>query len=171
MILLQTSDFTGFNYLNIGTNETVKLQAYIDRYEREYILKLLGVDLGVAFIDDLANVSQDARFTVIQDSFELQDSSGLMHISRGMVDFLCAAIAYHYVKDNQAKHSVSGVAAKLAEAGTVKSQENGYRFAEKRWNEALETAESIQWYCKIYDSATYPEYKGQEFEPKFSAFL
>jgi hypothetical protein len=171
MILLSTSDFTGYNYINTSTASLPKLQAYIDRYEKMYILQLLGVELGELFIADLSNASQDVRFVAIQDPFYEQTDAGHIYQSNGMIEFLCAAIAYHYIKDTQFSHTISGVGKKLLEAQKDQSGENAHRYGERRFNEELNTVDAIQWYCKTFDSATYPEYKGVEIKPIYSAIL
>lgn len=171
MILLETADFAGYNYINTTTATLVRLQAYIDRYEKQYICELLGVELAELFIADLANVSQDAIYVAIQNAFYEQADSGTIYISKGMVDFLLCAVAYHYIKDTQYSHTTSGVAKMLTEAQKDQSGENAYRYAERRFNEALDTVDAIQWYCDIENSADYPTYKGQKIAPKYAAML
>ncbi|CAB4147499.1 hypothetical protein UFOVP518_31 [uncultured Caudovirales phage] len=53
MVIVQRSDFNGFQLLAKSNNTNVVLQSYIDRYERLTIYQLLGVDLGKLFIADL----------------------------------------------------------------------------------------------------------------------
>lgn len=171
MILLTTAMFTGFNYINTSNNSISRLQSYIDRYEKQYICQLLGVELGELFIADLANASQDVRFVTIQDAFYEQTAAGTIHISKGMEEYLLAAVAYHYIKDTQYSHTISGVGKKLLEAQKDQTGENANRYGEKRFNEALDIVDAIQWYCKTFDTATYPEYKGIKIAPVYSAIL
>ena len=171
MILLTTADFAGYNYLNTTTATLTRLQAYIDRYEKQYICELLGVELGELFIADLANASQDVRFVAIQDAFYEQTTGGTIYISKGMVDFLLCAVAYHYIKDTQYSHTTSGVAKMLTEAQKDQSGENAYRYAERRFNESLDTVDAIQWFCKTEAATDYPEYKGVAIAPKYAALL
>jgi len=160
MILLTTSDFTG--YFNIPTSnarETLALlQTYIDRYEKMYLCQLLGVELAELFIADLANASQEARFTVIQDEFYFDSSTrtGVQYHSRGMVDFLSALVFYHFVTENAAQLTTNGVTVSVTENGSVLSPEGAYRFAERKWNEAQSTSEAIYWYIKYEAPRVYP---------------
>jgi hypothetical protein len=177
-ILLTTSDFSGFYVVNLNTANTPILQTYIDRYEKEGILRLLGVELGLLFIADLANVSQDVRFTVLQDPFQLTLNQ-TDKISRGMVDFLCAYVLYHYVKDRQIRITDNGVALSVNEAQTIVSPKEANRYGEKKFNELLDTVEAIRWYCIEYAPATYPstpsrlypEFNGEEIQPIYSPLI
>ena len=178
MILLRLSDFTGFELLATNTKAAVLIQQYIDRYEAQYIYKLLGIDLGKLFIADLANASQADRFALIEDAFAIEQEPK-QYVSLGMKDFLACAVLYHYIKDTQAQHTQAGVADSLNEAMTVSSPIDASRYAERKFNEALDTVDAIQWYCKTYAYETYPndptklypEYNGQVINPVFSAFL
>lgn len=170
MILLTTADFVDFYFTPVNTapdsSEDI-LQAYIDRYERDYIRALLGVTLGDAFIADLANVSQDVIYTVIQDPFAF-DHNHEQIISKGMVDMLTAMIYYHYVTDQQARNTLGGVAYNTNEANNMADMQNAYRHAEKKYNEALETYQAIQWYVDEYQPADYPDYNGRHINIRFS---
>lgn len=185
MILLQLSDFTGFYILNVNTANTPILQALIDRYEAYYIKKLLGVELGLAFIADLQNISQDARFSVLQDPFDLHlagttgqynpitgKKTQTDYSSRGMIDFLAACVFYEWAKTRQVRATDNGIAVSVDEAETLVTPKEAANYGESKWNEAVETAEAIQWYCTTYAPATYPttparlypEYNGDKFD-------
>ena len=179
MILVSISDFSGFQRLSTNAFDTSLLQAYIDRYEKELIMKLLGAELGQLFIDDLANVSQDPRFVAIQDEFYI-DYDDKIHHSRGLVDMLVSMIYYCYTKDTSVRHTTTGAAKVALEGRTNKQDVDQSRFGEKKWNDAVLTAEEIQWYITIYAPDTftisdpdmlYPEYNGQKYTAAFSAIL
>lgn len=55
MILVTIDSFKGYKDIAISNQTRPELQDYIDRYEKLYILKLLGVDLGNKFIADIQN--------------------------------------------------------------------------------------------------------------------
>lgn len=178
MILLQTSDFTGRYTLNLNAANTPILQDVINDYEKQYILKLLGVDLGLLFIADLLEVSQDPRFTVIQEPFEIQ-YNGCNYQSKGMLTFLKAVIYSIFVTDRQVRNSDNGVSFSINEAQTIATPQQAAREGEKKWNEILDTVAAIQWYCTVYapflnpdtPEMQYPEYNGECFKPKFSPLL
>lgn len=178
MILITTADFTGRFQVNLNTANTPLLQACIDDWEKHYLCHLLGVELAELFIADLNNVSQEARFTVIQDEFYL-DHNSCVHHSRGLVYLLTACCYYHYVTDHSYRVADSGITYPNNEAQTVASPLGASRASEVRWNEMLNTAAQIQWYVTSYapqefadnEARMYPEYNGQCFEPRYGAML
>lgn len=180
MILLSVTDFTGF--FNIPTSNsretTTLLQTYIDRYEKTYLCNLMGVELAELFIADLANVTQETRFAVIQDAFYLDDpnTTGVMYESKGLVDMLTGVIFYHFVTERSALLTTNGVSVSVTETGEILSPEGAYRFAERKFNQMLATWEAIQWYIEDYAPSEYPndadrlypEFNGQGMDYKFS---
>lgn len=177
-IILAISDFSGFHILNQSTARTPILQAMIDRYEAHYIKQLLGAELGNLFIANKAEPSQDARFVVIQDAFDYTHNQK-DYSSRGMKDYLLAAVLYEYVTNMQVRPTDNGIAKSVDEAETIVTPQQARRYAERKWNEALDTVEAIQWYCKTYADTLhpsdpdmqYPEYLGKELEPIFSPLI
>lgn len=170
MILVAVTDFTGDKTLARSIQNNTLIQSFIDRYETEFIKLILGADLGAAYILDKSNPTQDPIYTVIEDAFIMDDDSTIKK-SKGLKDALVALIFYKFVFETQTKHSQSGVTINQAEVSTVNSPENAARFAEQKWNQALETIEAIQWYCVTFAPDDYEDYNGQEFTPEYSAFL
>lgn len=183
MSLITTDNFTQYFEIptSVADQTEALLETYIERYENPYIYKLLGVTLGNLFIEDLENVSQDERFSVIQDPIYMDDpfdpNSGRQYHSRGMVNMLTAFVFYHFVTENQAFLTQSGVSINLNETQTVLTPYNATRFAERKFNEALEDYDTIQWYCYTYadtledEDLQYPEYNGQVIKPRFAGVL
>lgn len=169
MILLQKSDFNTFFKLAQTTATDPVLQAYIDRYEKKYILELLGVTYGTAWITAIAGTPSAADLAVKNEFYE-QDDDGTIYHSRGIKDFVAAAVYYHYVFDTDHLHSQSGVTHPQAETSYVVDFANQARAAEQKWNtDALDTAEAIKWYCE--DNDDYPTFEGKAFKPRFSALI
>lgn len=179
MILLSLADFVTYFSIpvSVAAETEADLQVFIDRFEKPYIIKLLGATLGELFIADLANVSQDARFVAIQDEFYLDSTElcGVQFHSTGMHDMLKGFIFYEFVSASQTKLSQNGVTISIDEAGTILSPEGGFRFAEKKFNEALITYKAIHWYIRQYSPTntdyTYPEFNGINLPPRYSPFL
>jgi hypothetical protein len=167
--LIAPSDFDGFFALAKSTFKTPVLQDYIDRYHDITIRKLLGKDLGNLFIADIP-AFPTPRLATLNNPFTEQDNT-LIRESRGVKDLLLAVVFYYYHFDQQNQSSQSGVAKRDVEAGIVNSPENAARFAEKKWNDMIETWENIQWYCKTFDPAIYPDFKGEPTTPRWSAVL
>jgi len=177
-IIVTVNDFTGFQLIPKSTQSRPNIQAWIDRYESDYIRQLLGVELGNLFIASTPLTTVVPRYVTIRDAFQYQPNFKI-ETSKGIKDFLLNAIFYHFVKDNQDQLSLTGVTSNISEAAEDKNSLNAYRFGERKFNESLDTVDAIQWYCKFYanqlypDDPTkqYPEYKGQCIKPKFAAVL
>jgi|SRR3990172_7448918 len=168
MILLTTSDFSG--YYGIATNQASLplLQEYIDMFEASYIKRILGIELGELFIAD----NSPARFQFILDPFIKQDENcDTIYESKGMKDILAALVFYEYISSTQVKSAQAGVITNQAEVSNIGSPEDACRFGEVKWNGALGSIEAIQWWCGYEDEITYPEYSGVYFRPKYSALL
>jgi hypothetical protein len=171
-ILLSLEDFDN-NFFELAKTDNSEqiLQDYITRYEKHYILKLLGVTYGTAWITAIAGTPSPADLYIKNEFYEQdEDDCDKVYHSRGMKEFLKAAIFFHYVKDTVATHSPSGVIAPDVETARVLSFENQTRYAEKKWNEALDTVDAIQWKCSENET-DYPDYNGTKFKPEFSALL
>lgn len=177
MILLETTDFDSGEYVIAQTNDTTALiQTYIDRHEAAYIKRILGVELGLLFIEDIQGNDADsdeitARMAAIRDAFMIQADSGCIYESKGMKDILMAIVFYFFVSETQVKHSQSGVITNAAEVSNIAQPENATRFAETKFNGALSSIEAIQWYCGTEETATYPEYDGTYIRPRYSNLL
>lgn len=180
MILVELADFASGKYKIATTNVTeTDLQDYIDRYEKPYIYKIFGVELGQLIIDDINGGSTsdpiEQRLQNLIDSFVLQANScwpftRKVYESLGLKDILKAAIYFHYVKEDQSKHSQSGVTQGDAEVSKVSTVRTAVAFAEKRWNEALGSVEAIQWRCRHYEASEYPEYAGVYLPPQYGSY-
>jgi hypothetical protein len=178
MILVTLDSFIG-KYALARTDDTdPTLQTYIDTYEKSYILRLLGVELGKIVIDELVNHTGsgsdglDPRIEAIVNAFEEQDSTGAfidwntgqqqIFQSLGLKDLLTALIFFHYVHEEQVQHGQSGVAIYIGETLSVLKPREAIRLAERKWNSALKSVDAIQWYCKFFKPDEYPEFKGLE---------
>jgi len=167
-LLVTTDDFTGTYRLAESIGLTALLQEYIDRYERYYIRQLLGATMGDDFIADKSSPTQDPIYVVLEDAFAMDDNADVIE-SKGMVDMLVAMIFYHFISETQTNHTQSGIAKQAVETSGVLTPENAFRYAESRFNSALDTVDAIQWYCESYAPEDYPDYNGQEIKPRYSA--
>lgn len=184
-LIVQSSDFVGFHELATSAAIEDVIDAYIEKYELRYIRKLLGPELGNLFIADYANTTQDPRFAVIEDPFSEQSEDplrpvtespteqlyGVIYESEGLKEFLLSCIYFEYVSDRQVRQGQAGTAKSRTDTANVVSMQAAQRSAERKWNEGLDTAEAIQWYCSIFKPTDYPEYKGIRFEPEYSSLL
>ena len=176
MILLTTDDFDKFQSIAQSPFSLPLLQEYIDRYEESYIKRILGVTLGQLFITDIqtedsASAAIDDRYLEILLPFIKQHDHERIMESKGMKDVLASLIFYHYISDNQAKHSQAGVVTNQAEVSNILSVEDATRFAEMKWNNALSSIHAIQWWCDCENAKDYPDFMGMRFHPKYSPLL
>lgn len=172
-MILQPSDFVGFHTLAKTAKTEAIIQAYIDRYEVLYIRRLLGKTLGdllIADIDGTTHVPNTAIYQALFNAFMIEHNTELKE-STGMKDLLLSAVFYHYAVDSQNAHTPAGVVSQTVETSLVKSPENAYRFAEKKWNDMVPTWENIQWRAKTYAPSDYPTFLGQPISPSWSALL
>ena len=179
MIILQLSDFKGGKYDlpdSVGVYVKNDLQETIDKYEKQYIYQLLGVEQGNLFIAWLAaNQSPpNAFYSKILNPFATDGTyyswywSCYRHIieSQGMKEYLKAAIFYEYTKVGLIT-SQAGVTQPLSETAIQQSPASTMRFSENKFNDVLDTIEAIQWYCMSEETA-FPAFKGQRLTVKAS---
>ena len=172
MILLSTTDFKGGKYDipdSDGIYTGTYLQQAIDRYEKIYIYKLLGVALGDLIITWLAasRSPANANYVKVVDGFSMDDADcGGVIVSSGMKEYLKAAIFYEYVK-NSLLTSQPAVIQPMAEKSTTQGPGSTMRFAENKFNGVMNTIEAIQYYCELNSSA-FPTFNGQEIKVKAS---
>ncbi len=184
-LLINADDFVGFHAIATSAAIEDVIDAYIAKFEQKFIRQLLGPTLGNLFIADLANTTQAPRFAVIEDAFSIQDNDvlvpvvmspteqnyGKIYESEGMKEMLLSMIYFEYVSDRQVRQGQAGTAKSNVDTANVVGFQAAQRSAEKKWNDAIETSESIQWYCSIYKPADYPEFMGIAFEPEYSSLL
>lgn len=171
-ILLSIDDFTGYHTLALNDSDETLLQAYITRDEKLAIVELLGVELGEAFIAGIGAGSPDAKWTAIRDEFYEHDTDcNRMRHSRGIKEWLKAYVYYQFVFKTHDRHTQHGVAIGQSETSYVVTASNAARNAERRWNEALDTVEAIQWYVQENEDDYDEEYKGITIEPAYSDLI
>lgn len=189
MLIIKTTDFTGFQGLASSVNSNPVLQAYIDLYEKKYLMRLLSETMGnlfIANIDPTTHLPVASRWLDLFNSFDKQDTDnsmfceevyfrenhldsgkGMRH-SDGIKQLLLNCVFYHYVFDTDNQSSQSGITKSSVDAAKSASAS---RFAERRFNVALDTWDSIKWFI-LQNTTTYPEYvKTNTPGAKYSAIL
>lgn len=159
-LLIDAEDFTGRWQIATDCYSETELDAYINKYEDQYLTMLLGVALRDLFVADLtAQVPVTARFTDIFNPFNIDDDNCVRR-SEGMKEMLLGLVYFHYVRDQRIKNTVSGNVQNQSELATMHNQSSGMVL---RYNEAVDTYCEIQWY--IDDNiGTYPEENMQFIE-------
>jgi hypothetical protein len=185
-ILIKTTDFVGVYKLAQTPYTTATLQAFIDANEKSIIRNLLGLELGDLFIASVtAYAPVGARYLALFNALALQVddqassstwgnyftfSYNHIYESRGMKEIILGIIYCLYVSDQQHYQGQSGFVSANADAAVVTSFENAARQGETRHNGVIGDWEAVQYYIS-QNSTTYPEFKGLELQPKYSALL
>lgn len=129
--------------LHKGIYENNKIQAYIDKYERQYLIKLLGAELFKDFEADLvAGVPVEARFLALYNAFEYDEVNCGVYISEGMMDMIKGFVYYQYLKDKTNVVAVSGNVRQMGENSENVSTLNTMIYT--RYNDSVRTYKAIQ---------------------------
>jgi len=172
MIILSTSDFQerGKFYIPFNTNlcgSVQELQAYIDRYEKRYLLDLLGCELTELFIADLVDgIPQSAIYISLYNEICVDLSRSISShcncnaeriISRGMKSMLMGFIFFEYMRDQPNAKGLTGVNKQKAENATMVPF--GTWGISEYYNESIEDYKNIHYY--IYENKEfYHQYNG-----------
>lgn len=154
MSIVVKTDFKG--EYNVSKTCYDQLSFYIEKYEKYYLLKLLGAELYDLFIADLTvtdpQVPQTQRFIDVFDAFNIDESNCVVQ-SEGIRVMLTQFIYFHYVRENQVENTANGTVGNNTELGTPKPY---FGNIVQVYNQAIDNSSTIQWY--IYDNnSTYPE--------------
>ena len=161
MSIVVKTDFVG--EYNVSKTNYDHLDTYIEKYEKHYLLKLLGGQLYGLFIADLTvtdpQMPQTTRFINLFNSF-YEDYDEQLIISEGIRKMLVQFIYFHYVRELQTENSASGTVTNSVELG-VNAKFKGNIVTV--YNQGVKNAQAIQWYiCK--NEADYPEENIQEID-------
>lgn len=144
--------------LHHGMYEQAKIQAYIDKYERQYLVKLLGVELFDLFVADLVGgVPQSAIYTKIYNPFEYDNVNCTIYISEGMLDMVKGFVYYQYLKDLTNNVALTGNVRPMGENSENVSTLNSMIYT--RYNDSVRTYNAIQHYMCDF-SSDYLKYNG-----------
>ena len=161
MSIVAKTDFVG--EYNVSKNCYDQLDTYIEKYEKHYLLKLLGGELYSLFIADLTvtdpQIPQITRFINLYNAF-YDDYESCLVISEGMRKMLVQFIYFHYVRESQVINTAGGTVTNSVELGVnAKFQGNIVQV----YNEGVKNSHAIQWYiCK--NEIIYPEANIQEID-------
>jgi len=159
--IIQISDFDGGRFsIAVNSFQENELQAYIDQYQKEALIDLLGLELYELLILDLdANgVPQSQIYLDIFNDF-YKEIYGEYERSQGIKFYLKGIIYFHYVRDLYNRQTTVGVKKVKGENSDSVNVFDIYT----RYNNSIETGKVIQAY--IYNNDTdYPTFKGQELD-------
>jgi len=155
--IIQLTDFESGEY-TIPQDSYSDIQPYLDKYEKKYLIELLGCELYDLFIADLVGgVPQTQIYIDIYNEICEDEGSAIVR-SEGMKIMLIEIVYFYIVRDLAVKKSSSGVGFNVNEV-TDGPTYSGFNIVEA-FNEGVKNYRVIQWY--ICDNSTdYPDYNGQ----------
>lgn len=163
-MFLGLDDFEGKYELHTGMYDQSKLLEYIQIYEEQYLIDLLGATLYDEFISDLDNnnVPESPNFLKIFNPFHLDNTSnGFLTsyntynnviVSKGIIEMLKGFVYFEYVKDTANQITAQGQ--KIPTGENSLTATTLYNMMYTRYWEALKTYRAIQWY--IYKNQNLP---------------
>jgi hypothetical protein len=112
MIILSLSDFESGKFeLHSGMYTQNNIQEYINKYEKRYLIELLGADLCEDFLTDLVaggGTPTQPRFIDIFDPISIDYGVELI-VSDGLKEMLKGFIYYEYLKDQVSQVTAVGM--------------------------------------------------------------
>tara|TARA_R110000744_G_scaffold148351_2_gene261395 strand:- start:11112 stop:11612 length:501 start_codon:yes stop_codon:yes gene_type:complete len=161
MSIVVNTDFTG--EYKVAKTCYDQIDFYIEKYERKYLLGLLGAELYTLFVADLTatnpQIPQTTRFLDIFNSIQLDEGSCII-TSEGIRKMLTQLIYFHYVRENQVENTAGGTVRNAVELGTNASFMGNEVQAH---NEGVRNSHAIQWVIND-KSDIYPEENMQFLE-------
>lgn len=143
-MFLDTEDFINKFELSTGMFVMNKMTAYIERYEKEYLVNLLGVDLYNEFMADLnMGLPESPNFVALYDAIN-EDWNHTIITSRGIVDMLTGFVYFEYAKDLINQQTPFGNVNPKSENSQVAS--TIYNMMYNRYNESVRSYTNIQKY-------------------------
>ena len=148
-MIVNISDFTGKYQLSTGMYDTVKLQDYIDKYEKRYLIELFGANLYDEFISDLDtnNIPQSPNFLKVFNPFYENLTFRQLIISEGIKEMLKGFIYFEYSKDLINQMTPYGNVRPISENSEPVS--TLYSMIYARYNEAIKSYKAIQMYIQV----------------------
>lgn len=162
--IVKTTDFVGkYKISQNGFSET-DLQAFIDKYEKVYIRRLLGLVTGDLFYFNIAVTTflppTDPIYLVIFNPIETV-INGCEIISNGVKEILLGFIYWEYTRWASTQNTLNGNVSQENE--TSKQVDWAATPIYDNYNEAVRSYSAIQYFINN-DRTNYPDYNGQTLE-------
>jgi hypothetical protein len=158
MITINNTDFTGKFELTIGEFTSQKLTDYIARYQNEFTIEMLGVELYDLYVANSAN----PEFVLLEDPLIFQSYNDKIYKSLGMKDMLMGFIFFMYGRDLPTQQTVTG-AVKQSSENSMHSN-NVSSLLWQRYNESVTSYDAIQAFI-LENSSDYPTFRGITNQP------
>lgn len=143
-MIVTTADFKGKFKMSTGTYIDDNLVEYMTRYERIYLLKLLGVNMYNQFISDLSNgVPRSPLFLSIFNQLAFEQCDEIV-ISNGIKDMLLGCIYFEWQRDLINAETPQGGVIPKSETSEIAS--TLYTTMWNKYNDAIRTYRAIRKY-------------------------
>jgi hypothetical protein len=159
--ILDNDDFENGPFtIPLNGEEEIDLPIIIEEVEREYLSCLFGKDLYILFkadVDANAGVPVIPRFVKVFNEF-LEQPNSILYDSKGIKEMLKAFVYYEYIKSLPTRATTIGIKRTQGE-----NSENVSAIAHDitiKYNRAITTYCTIQWWMGDEDSENYEEYEG-----------
>ena len=150
-MFLTPQDFTGKYELHTGLYDQSKLNAYIEKYEKRYLIELFGATLYDDFVSDLdLNQPLSPNFQKVFFDFHENVSIHQLLISEGILEMLKGFVYFEYSKDQMNQQTPFGNVSQLSENSKKVTTLNSMMFT--RYNEAVKSYGSIRAYMILNSS-------------------
>lgn len=157
-LILVPGDFSGKYKISQNSFQSTDFGLYIDKYEKKYLIDLLGVELYKLFAANITNhVPVTQLFIDIFDPI-LEDENRCVHESEGIKIMLLGFIWLEWCRDSQFKNTVSGTVTNQSEIAKNATADSVPIYG--RYNESIASFDTIQWFIRK-NLTVYPTYNGQ----------
>ena len=185
--------FTGYFRIAQDVQTNLMLQSYIDKYEKKYLVDLLGYDLYTLFVADFSGGEpQTSRFVTIYEELNYEYNNGNNNVwipyglpykmdnclqpkevpyivptlSDGISKMLKGFVFFHFVNEMALNVSPTGVVENRNENSDKSAANRTTSLIEDKYNESIRSYKVIQRY--INDNlTTYPEFLGVDKSPTY----
>jgi len=142
-------------------NVAAQVQAFINKYEPEYLRKVLGFTISEAFVAGLAANPIESKWLLLRSGSPYTDLYGNSQSYGGIVTGILDYVYYWYIRDQVTMTTGSGE--KVSEKGLAVSSLDKQARA---WNEAMTIARSCNAYLYANSAAYgYSAPVGNPFKP------
>lgn len=158
MSILTFSSFSGRYVIAKNQYVNATVGEMIDKFEKPWLNKVLGVELAKLLIDDiLAGVPQSPELLELFEPFSLQsDCDNEIYESLGVVNMLKGFIYYQINSERKEEPSMNGGNVEPDNENSIKTLgDKMFDF----YNEAVKTARAIQYKCMV-EREKYPTFRG-----------
>ncbi len=168
-LLITFDDFSGEIALPDDEQLRADLSPYIDRHEKEFLIKLLGEHLYLEFKDGLAEETPAEKWVKLRDGEEYA-VDGLRREYDGLRDGLAHFIFWAFVRETTLKITPMGLIEEDTETGDLANDSKRTSYLQRMYNLGIEAYMKAQDYIEAQndlDAATYPEYDTTVLEKRF----